>query len=282
MKNLIISIIYICSFKNILAQTVPAEVRGPYDANVVSQRKPVPWHRIIEADASYHWRVERIIDTRIKQNSPLQWPKSPLHALIKRGLEENKLVAYKNDSLRRVADLEYIFLKLNHQEQIQVQNSAEEVYSYVDSTVNVEYNWEDFKRFKIMEDWIYDKKEGRMYCRIVYIAPMYQPYAGGAPVPEQPAFYLKYYDPANLDTKCFRNVAVNSLVFNPQNVAHRLTFDDFFEMRMFNSYLIKESNLFDNRFKDYDELKDDPIATMLESEKASEKLFKQEMDSWEH
>lgn len=282
MKNLVIIITYIVALQTMKAQTVPSEAQGPYPSNVYQQRKVVPWHKIIEADASFHWRVERIIDTRIKQNAPLQWPKNPLWALIKSNLDNGKLVAYATDSLTRKADLEQIYLKLNHMERISMQLDPENPYDLVEKDTMVQFNWDEIKRFKIMEDWIYDKKEGRMYCRIVYIAPMYQPYAGGAAVPEQPAFYLKYYDPANIDDKCFRNVAVNSLVFNPKNVSQRLTYDDFFEMRMFNSYLIKESNLYDDKFKDYTELKDDPIATMLESEKASERLFLQEQDSWEH
>lgn len=280
-RNLVL-IIYIFSATFVNSQPMPWEQGQPYRGNVNDEIKLVPWHKIIESDVSFHWRVERIIDTRIKQNTPLKWPKNPLWNVIKNGLETNSLVAYASDSLTRKLNLEALYMKLNHEVVIPVQYDQDDPYATKDSTVKVQFDWEAVTKYKIMEDWIYDKKESRMYCRICYIAPLFTPYAGGAAVPEQPAFYLKYYDPANIDEKCFRNVAVNNLVYNMKNESHKLSYDNFFEMRMFSSYLIKESNVFDNRFKDMDELKDDPIAIMLRAEKAAEELHMKEMDTWEH
>jgi DUF971 family protein len=71
-------------------------------------------------------------------------------------------------------------------------------------------------------------------------------------------------------------------VFNRQNDAARLTFDDWFEQRMFSSYITKESNQYDNRIKDYEEFKDNKVAALLESEKIKNTLFEMEHDVWEY
>ncbi|MBI3234646.1 MAG: hypothetical protein HYZ42_11510, partial [Bacteroidetes bacterium] len=128
MKNLVIIIAYIAVLQTMKAQSVASEATGPYKTVASVERKPVPWHKIIEADASFHWRVERVIDVRIKQNSPLQWPKNPLWALIKNNLDNGKLVAYATDSLTRKADLEQIYMKLNHMERVGIQRDPENPY----------------------------------------------------------------------------------------------------------------------------------------------------------
>lgn len=246
-------------------------------------RKPLPWHPLQESNVMYHWRVERIIDCRIKQNTPLQWPANPLHQMIKSAVENHQLKVYEDANLSNELNDEEMSLRLNHSVTVTVQDRPEEdPYSYKDVTMNESFDWASIKRYKIMEDWFFDKKEGRLFCRIAYIAPLYMPYAGGATVPEQPLFYIRYFDPSQKDELCFRNVAVNSKCFNPRNDSHRMTYDEIFEMRMFSSFIIKQSNVFDNKFSEMDEYKDDPVAAMLAAEKAQQELFEKEMDYWEN
>lgn len=245
-------------------------------------RKPVPWPFLQESNVMYHWRVERIIDTRLKQNTPLRWPVNPLHEVIRSAVENHRLRIYKDPALRQEMNDEELSLRLNHQTSVSIQHNPEDPYDTRDSMVNESFDWSTIQKFKIMEDWIFDKKEGRFFCRIVYIAPLYMPYAGGAPVPEQPLFYVRYYDPAQKDELCFRNVAVTSQCFNPKNESHRMSFDEIFEMRMFGGYITKQTNVFDNRFSEMEEYKDDPIAAMLAGEKAQQEMFEKEMDYWEH
>lgn len=253
-----------------------------YGRQAVKERQVIRWPYLREADVMYAWRVERIIDTREKMNVCMAWPKNPLYAVLETGIMKDKnLTVYWTDSLNRPMTSEDITKRVNYETTIQVQVDPNDPYNLVDSTVQVVFDWALIKRYKLMEDWIFDKKESRFVCRIISIAPMFQPYAGGAVVPEQPMCYIRYHDNSLQDTSTFRQTCVNQEVYNRFNDAARITYDDFFEMRMFTSYIIKESNPFDEKLKGFDEYKDDPVALLLESDNIKRKLFEFEHDLWE-
>jgi hypothetical protein len=72
-------------------------------------------------------------------------------------------------------------------------------------------------------------------------------------------------------------------VFNPSgNDSKRITFDDWFEQRLFSSYIIKESNMWDLRITDMDEFKTTNISALLEAERIKNSLFEFEHDLWEY
>lgn len=254
-----------------------------YGRTAVKERHVIRWPYLREADVMYAWRVERIIDTREKMNVTMAWPKNPLYAILETGIMKNKdLTVYWSDSLNRPMTSEDITKRVNYETIISVQTDPNDPYAVKDSTVQVVFDWSIIKRYKIVEDWIFDKKESRFVCRIISIAPMFQPFAGGAVVPEQAMCYIRYHDNSMVDTSTFRQTCVNQEVYNRFNDAARITFDDFFEMRMFSSYIIKESNPFDNKLKEFDEYKDDGVALLLESDNIKKKLFEFEHDLWEY
>jgi gliding motility associated protien GldN len=255
---------------------------GLYKKPSFEDRHPIPWPQLREGDVMYHWRVERVIDVREKMNLPLQWPQNPLWKILQDNLMNGRLTAYNSDRMDRMMTSEEIAGKVNDTVDVEVQVSQENIYETETKRIPRIFDWADIKHYRIMEDWIFDKKLGQMYCRIAYIAPMYQPQAGSLTLPEQPICYVRYADNEGKDTGCFRNLAVNNEIFNRNNLAANMSYDDFFEMRMFASYIIKESNVFDQKLSNYDEYADDPIARLLAGEKVKEKMFEFEHDLWEH
>jgi gliding motility associated protien GldN len=191
-------------------------------------------------------------------------------------------MVYPNDSMTNPMTPSDIRQKVNYETTIQVQVDPNDPYNVIDSTVQVNFDWESIKRYKIMEEWFFDKKHSLFFGRIIYIAPMYQPYAGGLQAPEQPMCYIRYHDNTLNDSFTFRHVAVNEEMFNRDNDAQRITFDDWFEMRMFSSYIIKESNPWDFKIKEMDEYKDSPVDALLESDRIKNMLFEKEHDLWEY
>ncbi len=264
----------------------------PYAKQNIGERHVINWPFLREADVMYMWRTERIIDTREKQNIAMTWPKNPLWFILETAImKDRSLNVYFSDSLIRKMQPEDINKAINYETVIPVQDDPNDPYAVHDSTVQVVYHWDEIKRYKIMEDWIFDKKLSQFYCRIIGIAPMFQPYAGGMAVPEQPMCWIKYHDNGDgtlddvgvpyTDTSTFRQLVINQEVYNRFNDASRMSYDDFFEMRMFNSYIVKESNPFDLRIKSFDEFKDDPVSALLESDKIKKMLFEKEHDMWE-
>jgi len=74
-----------------------------------------------------------------------------------------------------------------------------------------------------------------------------------------------------------RNIIIRHEVFNEKNSARTLTFEDIFEMRLFNSYIVKEDNVYDRLIENYAT----GIDQVLESEKIKQVIFDYEHNLWE-
>jgi gliding motility associated protien GldN len=66
--------------------------------------------------------------------------------------------------------------------------------------------------------------------------------------------------------------------FNPQNDGPRMSWEDLLTMRMFESTIYKESNVYDRSIQEYATGTD----ALLESERISQELFEKEHDLWEY
>jgi len=68
-------------------------------------------------------------------------------------------------------------------------------------------------------------------------------------------------------------------VFNENNDAQRISFDDYLMQRRFNSYIFAESNVYENRWINSYEV---GIDVLLEAERVKEWLLDTEHDLWEY
>lgn len=258
-----------------------------YTRQAVTERKVIDWPYLREADVLWAKRIWRIVDTREKQNQPMQWPKNPLNVIIYNAIVAGKLTAYNDDSLSGFRTIED-FKSFNSQKQPvkklydEAGDPDDPANTYYD-TIPIVKTAQDIKKYKIMEDWIFDKKESRMYVRIIAIAPLVNYAIEGIEAQEVEWCWLKYHkDVSDADVADVREVLVNMEVFNRQNDAARLTYDDWFEQRMFNSYIVKEANPYDMEVRMFGEFKDDGVAALLESERIKQELFEKEHDLWEY
>jgi gliding motility associated protien GldN len=87
---------------------------------------------------------------------------------------------------------------------------------------------------------------------------------------KKPLFWIRYDEVRDLLSK--------KEVFNPNNDAQRMSYDDLFMQRRFDSYIVAESNVLNDRFiVDYTSGKD----AMFEAERIKKELFTFEHDLWE-
>ena len=130
----------------------------------------------------------------------------------------------------------------------------------------------DVTKYWIKEEWFFDKQRSVMDVRIVGIAPVKEKLnEDGLWEGYQPIFWL-YFPEA-------RPYLAGWEVFNHQNNnASRMTYDDLFMMRYFNSTIFKESNPHDRSISDYKV----GLDALLESEKIKNKIFNLELDLWEY
>lgn len=135
-----------------------------------------------------------------------------------------------------------------------------------------EFNWytsKDIIQYKIKEDWFFDNERSVLDVRILGICPVvYQKDQNGNVTGFKELFWLYF-------PEC-RYVFQNFFVQSRQNDSQRMSFDDLFWKRMFQSYIEKESNIYDRNIEDHKS----GVDALLESEKIKEKIFKFEHDLW--
>ncbi len=254
-----------------------------YEKKAAKDRKVIEHRYTGEASVKYAKRIHRIIDAREKQNLVMHWPRNPFYRIIHEAAlkgpdQEGGVRAYTSDSLDRgnYYTEDQVKVRGGSEFVTQVQNpdNPDDEWDLIDTVIPIPFEPEAIKKYRIMEDWIFDYKYSDFRARIIAIAPMFNMTSSGVDLGEQPLFWVKMED--------LRPILVNQEVFNPYNDAARLSFDDWFEMRMFSSYIIKESNYNDWDLKDYPELEDDGLELLLRSEELKNNLFIFEHDLWEY
>lgn len=124
--------------------------------------------------------------------------------------------------------------------------------------------------WEIKEDWFFDKQRSVMDVRIVGISPrMYEVNAAGKIIGIKNKFWIYFPE--------LRYIIQNYFVYNRKNDAQRMSFDDLFWKRMFNSYIRKESNVFDRMIPDYVT----GVDALLESERIKKEMTEIEHDMWD-
>ncbi|MEI7802523.1 MAG: gliding motility protein GldN, partial [Bacteroidota bacterium] len=236
---------------------------GFYDRVSPTEREIIPYDHIRESDVFWQKRIWRIIDVKEKMNLPFKYEgidwkdMHPLITIFNNAIKEGSVVyndeyfkepMTQADFDRRTSSIDTIHLQDLYGNPIK------------DSVVHNEFDPMSVKKFRIKEDWFFDKETSTLQVRIIGIAPIYiDPNAG-----ETPLYWVYYPD--------FRKILVKEDCFNPKNDAIRMSWDDIFEGRLFGSYIIKESSVLDRRIQDYKT----GVDALMESEK-----IKQDMFEWE-
>jgi gliding motility associated protien GldN len=137
--------------------------------------------------------------------------------------------------------------------------------------VKNELAWDKIIKFRLKEDWVFNENTSTMVCRIVGLAPVRELVLSDGTVAGDEVMYWVYYPD-------LRPILAKYEVFNPKNDAVRLSWEDLFEARMFESYIYKESNVYDRNIKEYAT----GIDQLLESERIKQNMFEFEHDLWNY
>jgi gliding motility associated protien GldN len=258
-------------------------IDGAYKRTDLSNRKPTNLPSIREADVMWRKKVWRIIDLREKINQPLYFPTKDIDGrfnlvnLFLEGIKNGKLTAYdaKNDDEFKVPmtfeQVKESFGATTRTQMVRDVDTGE----LKPKVVTGEIRSEEVKQFMVKEEWVFDKQTSTMIVRIIGICPIQEFYREGdvnqESVQRRQVFWI-YYPEA-------RDIMAANEVFNPQNTARNASFDDIFLKRRFNSYIVKEENIYNNRdISQYLSSKD----AMLESKKIENSIFDYEQNLWEY
>ena len=263
-----------------------AQVQNVLDGAYVKEtnltKRVVPYPYLREADVMYFRRIWQEMDLKQKINHPYYYPIDPiedrsnLFDVIRDGLLiEGSLVAYSTgaigdeDEFTIPLSADSIRSILNPIERIDEWDEFGEKIGFKEVVTPIESD--KITRYRIKEDWIWDRQRSERYVRIIGIAPMIEDYdRDGESMGFAPLFWLYY-------PEC-RYVFANADVFNLFNDAQRRTYEDLFQKRYFSSYIVKESNVYDRSVGEYARGMD----ALAESERIKEELFILEHDLWHY
>ncbi|MBX2924166.1 MAG: gliding motility protein GldN [Chitinophagaceae bacterium] len=259
------------------------------EKNLVKDRTPLSYEHIREDDAIYREKVWREIDIREKVNLPFRYSADEDNgnqrfiAILLNAIKSGEVTAFDasiDDRFTTPMTLDQIGAKLaGGCDTIMVPDPEKDPDLskgiMKQSVVCEEFNMDDVTKFRIKEEWVFDKESSRMYVRILGIAPVktYFDKITGRELGSSPIFWIYYPD--------MRPALAKFEVYNGKNFGARMSWEELFESRFFGSYVIKSTldNPYDLYLKSY--VKDD-ILRLLEGENIKDKIFNYEQDLWQY
>ena len=236
------------------------------------ERRILEYDYVREADILWQKRIWRVLDVREKINLPFANPERPLINILIEGINDGKIAAYSTID-------DKFTTQMTEQDMGSIAGGIDtvpvidpETYETTYELVPRELNPADIRRYRIQEVWYFDKESSTMKVRILGIAPLRdEKDESGIVLFEEPLFWI-YYPGA-------RQYLANELAFVSANDAANRSWEDVFESRFFNSYIIKQSNVGDRRIQDY---KTDGRERLLEAERIKQEIFNFEQDLWSY
>jgi len=257
-----------------------------YAREHIVNKDPIPYSYLREADVFWAKDIYRIIDLKQKQNHSLYYPTKPigdrinLVDLVLKGIDTEGIRAFSTDDR-----LNEFTIPLTREQIDGVFDAGLDTIIAIDvntnqpitTTVNNPRRTDEVKQIMVKEKWFFDRNHSVMNVRIIGLCPIriYNKLDDqGMPtevVLKEQTFWV-YFDE-------IRPLLSNHEIFNRNNDAQRISFDDFFMQRRFNSYIFAESNVYDNRWINSYAV---GVDALLEAEKIKEWLFDIEHDLWEY
>ncbi len=273
----------------VLAVALSAEAQtqtvldGAYVKETNLTKRVIPYPSLREADVMYVRRIWQDIDLRQKINQMFYFPVDPiedrknLFDVIRYALEvEGSLTAYGTGPAGDDDEFRYPYTGAQMDSVLnpiviipQFDPVTGEVIGSMEAETSI--SSQDIVRYRVKEDWVWDRQRSQRQVRIIGIAPIIEKKDDeGNSQGLAPLFWLYY-------PEC-RYVFANAECYNYENDAQRRTFEEIFQKRYFSSYIVKETNVFDRSIADYAQ----GLDALLESERIKDELFTIEHDLWHY
>jgi len=259
------------------------------EVNLVKDRTPLAYEHIREDDAIYREKVWREIDIREKINLPFRYSADDDNgnqrfiAILLNTIKSGEVTAFDasvDDRFTTPMTLDDIGSKLAGScDTIMVPDMEKDPTLskgiMKESVVCEEFNMDDITKFRIKEEWVFDKESSRLYVRILGIAPVktFTDKNTGKELGTAPIFWVYYPD--------MRPALAKYEVYNGKNFGARMSWEELFETRMFGSYIVKSTldNPRDLYLKQYIK---DGVLQLLEGENVKNAIFNYEQDLWSY
>lgn len=308
MKKLSILLLLMCAFATIQAQhpinsffsldgTVRLETQELSEAadsvvTIQHRTEDVVWRR----------DIYRIIDMRQKQNYQLYFPKEPddptyvsLYRLVVSAVQNGLPVYRRNERILKPSfspeniiprnkELAFLFTVGSFGDDFDLEDDDTYILKYDSVNNKFDFNnarYENYIRnqlkYLLYEVIFFDKSTSRMYRKIVALAPLQPDQATGNE--ENPAEFMRTSVKFWILYDQLRPYLASHYMIPSQNEAKRVTFEEFFEKRLFSSYIVGEGNIYNRMILDYCFTEKD---AKQEQERIEYELLTFEQDLWEY
>ncbi len=248
-----------------------------YDRHITENKKILTYEYLHEKDMFWEKRIWRIIDIREKRNHHFAYEIKPfinvlLDAADKGDLQLYNVIADENNCQDCFS---YPLSKDEMQSLLKTENIIKifdpETFEEKDTVVVNILNPKDVKQYRLKEVYFFDEERSDLGVRILGIAPIVDRYDDNGNFLNSGPMFWCYYPEA-------REVLGKEKYFNENNDVDNFSWEEVFEARLFSSYIIKESNVYDRRIQDYKSGQD----LLFESHSIKDGIFHFEHDLWDY
>ena len=272
------------------------QMNSVYKKEKHHNKKVQQYPTLRQADVMWSRKIWREIDMRQKINHPFYYPENDgladltadrksLIDVIYSAIQEGSIIAYGNaarddefrevmsqDDIKSIGGAKEEWITVTDWDAVAEGADPEEALK--DTLNKTPFNRNSVKKWRLKEEWFFDKQRSVLDVRIIGLAPLQMDkdeVTGELSGTFSPLFWV-YFPEA-------REILINAEVFNlVKNNAERRTYDDIFWKRMFASTIIKESSVMDRKVNQYMV----GLDALLEAEKIKTEIFNIEHDLWEY
>jgi len=250
---------------------------GVYIKQHATSRRVIPYTHLREADVMWSKRVWRIMDMREKINHPLYFPifeindRKSMIQVTRSVAEEGVVTAFSpfDDEFKlplSVTEIESIGVT-----ETTVEIEDPETFEITEKTIKNDFNPANVKRYRLKEDYFFDKQKSELDVRTIGLCPVLEKYdENGEYKGDSDMFWIYYPE--------IRMVYANAEVYNTSNDSERRTIEDIFWSRQFATFIYKENNVYDRLISEYKE----GLDALLEGQRIHEEIRDWEQDLWEY
>lgn len=282
--------LYILSFLLFWSVTIIAQndysVGQFYDQSLTKERKVLSREPVRGDDVIWEAKIWRMIDFRERFNQFFYYPyekegiedRKNLVYTVWDAILNNEITVFEDDEFKIPIDNELIKKRYTKIDTLWLEVEDDEgTVDYQAVIVPKEFSSENIYQLVLKEVWYLDKEISAVSVQILGVAFVMQDLRAD----EEGEMELRgsvtlFWVPLMSDN--VKNLLANSYVYRDYNLANMPSWEEIFYTRYFNSFIIREDNIYNRYIKDYYEGTD----ALKEAERIESALFNFEIDLWEY
>jgi gliding motility associated protien GldN len=270
---------------------VSYEVDNVIERLLVKDRTPLAYEHIREDDAVYKQRIWRDIDVREKINQTFVYAAEEesgsqkfIDILLNAIQKDSNVHAYNaldDRFTRRMTKKELTTLLVGGGRWERIPDRDKDPDGskgiFKDTFLVDDFNSNAITKFRLKEEWVFDKESSRMFVRILGIAPIQVDTVTVPGTVLDKVLFWVYYPK-------LRATLAKHEAYNGKNYGARPTWEELFESRMFSSYIVKSTldNPKDLYLDQIPGLKENGILRLWEGENIKTRIFDYEQNLWSY